>query len=154
MRQFGHKFRRQQPIGPYIVDVVCFAKKLLVELDGWTHSREQNYQHDDVRQDWLEARGFTVLRFTDDEVMADRAAVGDTIFTVSKRFRTDRRSRLPPSYGLRPSDPPARGDGQLPSLREGEITFLAIPPLMGGSVDRRAGEGGGATTSGTASAGA
>ena len=109
MRQFGHKFRRRQPIGPYIVDFVCFAKKLVVERGGWTHGLQQNYQHDDVRQDWLEARGFTVLRFTDDEVMADRAAVGDTIFTVSKRFRTDRRSRFPPLVWAAPVRSPRKG---------------------------------------------
>jgi very-short-patch-repair endonuclease len=61
---------------------VCFAKKLIVELDGWTHGLAQNYEHDDIRQAWLEDHGFTVLRFTDEEVMEDRDAVGDAIFTV------------------------------------------------------------------------
>ena len=112
------------------------VQKLVVELGGWTHGLEQNYQHDDVRQDWLEARGFTVLRFTDDEVMADRAAVGDTIFTVSKQFQTDRRSRFPPLVwaalvrsprkgGLSVAEPSRRGD-----------YLLSNPPLMG---DRSAG---------------
>ncbi|MCP4306664.1 MAG: DUF559 domain-containing protein, partial [bacterium] len=72
MRQLGDKFRRQQPIGPYIVDFVCFAKKLVVELDGWTHSLEQNDRYDDLRQQWLEDPRFVVSPFPDDEAMEDR----------------------------------------------------------------------------------
>jgi very-short-patch-repair endonuclease len=82
MRQLGYRFRRQQPIGPCIVDFVCFSKKLVVELDGWTHGLEQNYEHDEARQQWLEDQGFVVLRFTDDEVMADRDGFGDAIFAL------------------------------------------------------------------------
>ncbi|MCP4966081.1 MAG: endonuclease domain-containing protein [bacterium] len=81
-QQLGYKFKRQQPIGPYIVDFVCYSKKLIVELDGWTHGLAQNFDRDDARQVWLEYRGFTVLRFTDEEVMEDREAVGDAIFAT------------------------------------------------------------------------
>ena len=53
LRQFGgHKFRRQQPIGIYIVDFVCLEKKLIVELDGGHHLEQVSY--DQERDAWLE----------------------------------------------------------------------------------------------------
>ena len=63
----GLKFRRQQPIGDYIVDFVCFEKKLIVEVDGSQHL--DAIGHDAARTVWLEAVGFTVVRFWNDEVL-------------------------------------------------------------------------------------
>ena len=74
-RQLGYKFRRQQPIGPFIVDFVCHEKKLIVELDGWTHDFAETHHYDLARQRWLEAEGFAVLRFSDDEVAEERDGV-------------------------------------------------------------------------------
>jgi len=79
-RQLEAKFRRQHPIGPFIVDFVCLQKKLIVELDGWTHDLKQNATYDRNRQRWLEGNGYRVLRFTDDEVMNDRVRVVDANF--------------------------------------------------------------------------
>src|SRR5262249_8777605 len=63
----GHKFRRQRAIGPYIVDFVCLEKHVVVEVDGGQHHKHQTY---DARRDgWLRGKGFTVLRFWDDEVL-------------------------------------------------------------------------------------
>ena len=84
--RLGYKFRRQQPIGPFIVDFVCFAKRLIVELDGFTHGLQQNHSYDRYRQRWLEADGFRVLRYSDDEVMEDRGAVLDSIATVLEQM--------------------------------------------------------------------
>src|SRR5262245_13645291 len=68
LRQIGgHKFRRQRAIGPYIVDFVCLEKNVVVEVDGGQHRQHRSY---DARRDgWLRGKGFTVLRFWDDEVL-------------------------------------------------------------------------------------
>ena len=63
----GHKFRRQQPIGPYIVDFVCFEAKLVLELDGGQHVQAETT--DRARDTWLRAQGFRVLRFWNNDVM-------------------------------------------------------------------------------------
>ena len=81
-RQLGFKFRRQQPIGRYVVDFVCLEKRLIVEVDGWTHSFEETFERDRKRQAWLEAQGYRVVRFDDQDVFADRAAVVETIYTL------------------------------------------------------------------------
>ncbi len=65
----GLKFRRQRPIGPYIVDFVCYKPKLVIELDGGQHNEKHLAENDAVRTDWLNARGFKVLRFWDDDAL-------------------------------------------------------------------------------------
>ena len=57
----GYKFRRQRPIGPYIVDFVCLEKSLVIEVDGGQH--EGQLVHDTSRDAWLESQGYRVLRF-------------------------------------------------------------------------------------------
>jgi len=69
----GDKFRRQQPIGPYIVDFVYFEKRLIIELDGGQHSEQVSY--DSERTAWLEAQGFQLLRFWNDQVFKEIEAV-------------------------------------------------------------------------------
>jgi very-short-patch-repair endonuclease len=60
----GLKFRRQVPLGPYVVDFLCLRHRLIIEADGPFHDVE-----DDARRDaWLQAQGFHVLRFTNREV--------------------------------------------------------------------------------------
>jgi len=73
----GEKFRRQQPIGKYIVDFVCPERKLIVEVDGGQH-REQ-IAYDDERTAWLESGGSRVLRFWNNEVLEDVEVVLDVI---------------------------------------------------------------------------
>ncbi|MCD5408251.1 endonuclease domain-containing protein [Candidatus Bipolaricaulota bacterium] len=70
-RQLGVKFRRQAPIGPYIVDFVCFEKRLVVELDGSQHGLPPRRAYDAQRSRWLRSQGFRVLRFWDSEVLID-----------------------------------------------------------------------------------
>lgn len=65
----GLKFRRQEQIGDYIVDFVCYEKKLIIELDGGHHSQEETKMNDERRQNWLSSQGFTVIRFWNSEVM-------------------------------------------------------------------------------------
>jgi len=58
-----YKFRRQQPIGPYVVDFVCFEQKLILELDGSQHAEPRNRATDASRTAYLGSRGFRVVRF-------------------------------------------------------------------------------------------
>ena len=74
----GHKFRRQAPVGRYIVDFLCNERKLVVELDGGQHAERS--ESDAVRTSWLEAQGLTVLRFWDNEVLTAPEAVMSVIW--------------------------------------------------------------------------
>jgi len=67
------KFRRQQPLGDYIVDFVCFERRLIIEVDGSQHLA--SVDEDDARTQWLQAQGFKVLRFWNDDVLRDSAYV-------------------------------------------------------------------------------
>ena len=73
----GYKFRRQQPLGHYIVDFVCFEKRLIVEVDGSQHIEQQSY--DEARGQWLESQGYRVLRFWNDEVLNRTESVVEAI---------------------------------------------------------------------------
>ena len=81
----GLRFRRQAPIGPYIVDFFCPDTKLVIEIDGGQHADQQDY--DGRRTHWLEERGYRVLRFWNNDVLANT----DGVFTEIQRM-----SRLSP----------------------------------------------------------
>ena|SRR5271157_4449041 len=70
------KWRRQVPLGPYIVDFVCFERRVVVECDGSQHAENAL---DAARDAWLTAQGFTVLRFWNHAVLKERSTVIDTI---------------------------------------------------------------------------
>ncbi len=63
----GHKFGRQVPLGPVVVDFACYASRLVVEIDGPVHYA--SVQQDAVRDAYLEGSGFRVLRFSADDVL-------------------------------------------------------------------------------------
>lgn len=67
-----YKFRRQHPIGPYVVDFVCIEARLAVELDGGQHA---NMASDALRTAFLEAEGYRVLRFWNNDILKQTAAV-------------------------------------------------------------------------------
>ncbi|HEV2512450.1 endonuclease domain-containing protein [Bosea sp. (in: a-proteobacteria)] len=69
----GLRFRRQVPLLGYTVDFICIERRLIVELDGAQHDHEQDY--DAARTQEIERYGFTVLRFTNRQVLDDRDAV-------------------------------------------------------------------------------
>jgi very-short-patch-repair endonuclease len=75
----GVKFRRQQPMGPYIVDFVIFEKKLVIEIDGGQHNENETTEKDDARTRRLEAEGFQVLRFWNNDVIMNIEGVLETI---------------------------------------------------------------------------
>jgi very-short-patch-repair endonuclease len=78
-RLIGASFRRQVPIANYIADFVCHAAKLVIELDGGQHFSDQAEQADAARSAAIETQGFMVLRFSNHDVMSNRAGVLETI---------------------------------------------------------------------------
>jgi very-short-patch-repair endonuclease len=110
----GKKFRRQQPIGPYVVDFVHFGARLIVEADGGQHN---DAPHDERRDAWLRTQGFKVLRFWNNEIMSNLDGVLITVMAAL--------NELPPPL---PNPSPARGEGLLmplpnPSPARGEGRF-------------------------------
>jgi very-short-patch-repair endonuclease len=67
-RLAGLSFRRQAPCGPYIADFLCADARLVIEVDGATHSTEEEIAYDRRREKWFAANGYRVLRLTNDEV--------------------------------------------------------------------------------------
>ncbi len=75
----GYKFVRQVPLGPYIVDLLCKAERLVIEIDGEQHADNER----DVRRTaFLNENGYSVLRFWNHEVLREREAVLDAILAV------------------------------------------------------------------------
>jgi very-short-patch-repair endonuclease len=68
----GFRFRRQQPMGPFVVDFFCPQASLIIEVDGGQHS---DNERDDSRTRWLEARGYRVVRFWNNEVLSNTEGV-------------------------------------------------------------------------------
>lgn len=66
--QFGVKFRRQHGIGNYVADFYCPAKKLVIEIDGSQHFKEESKIYDKTRTQFIQAAGMKVLRFTNAEI--------------------------------------------------------------------------------------
>jgi len=76
----GTHFRRQAPIGPYVVDFLCPAKRLIIELDGGHHNEDETTKRDGKRQLWLEREGYRVIRFWNSEITGDLTAVIERIY--------------------------------------------------------------------------
>ena len=72
----GFKFRRQQPVGSYVADFVNLEKKVVIELDGGQHALHPG---DRIRDEWLRAEGYKVLRFWDNQVFSNLEGVLETI---------------------------------------------------------------------------
>ena len=75
-------FRRQHPIGPYIVDFYCARLRLAVEVDGLIHGTGQTPAHDDRRDAWLRSQGIEVIRYAAADVLRDADAVAHSIWTL------------------------------------------------------------------------
>ena len=82
LKSIGYKFRQQVPIDHTIVDFACLASRLIIEVDGATHSTEADVERDQIRQQYLEQQGFVVLRFWNDDVRTDIERVMDQIVHV------------------------------------------------------------------------
>jgi very-short-patch-repair endonuclease len=83
----GHKFRRQHPVGPFVLDFYCHAAALGFEIDGRSH--EERAIADARRTAYLESIGISVVRFTNDEVLSDLDAVGSAILLAGSRKLSD-----------------------------------------------------------------
>jgi very-short-patch-repair endonuclease len=94
-RLAGLKFRRQQPLGPYVVDFYCEEAALVVEADGPIHYQRQAY--DRARDTFLEKAGLAVLRFTNEQILAKPRSVLRRIVCVAE----PRSSRVSPPFSLR-----------------------------------------------------
>ena len=79
-KQLGVKFNRQHIIEDYIVDFVCLEKNLVIEVDGEYHHEEKQTEDDAFRTNDLNAMGFTVIRFDNDEIYTDIDSVIDRIY--------------------------------------------------------------------------
>jgi very-short-patch-repair endonuclease len=75
-------FRRQAPIGPYVVDFVCLREKLVIEVDGPLHTEPGASRRDAERTLWLEGQGYRLLRFWNQEVYENIEGVLDTIYAA------------------------------------------------------------------------
>ena len=100
-RLYGQKFRRQQPIGPYIVDFVHLGARLVIEADGGQHNGDAA---DQERDGWLKAEGYRVMRFWNNDILQSTDAVLEEIFKA-----------VSPS----PCPSPLKGEGTLQEGPEG-----------------------------------
>lgn len=80
------KFRRQVPIGNYVADFVCEIHNVIIELDGGQHNEPENIEYDKFRTEFLESKGYKVLRFWNDEIVNNINGVCETIYnTIFKK---------------------------------------------------------------------
>ena len=93
---FAWKFRRQEPVGPYICDFVCYPKRLVVEVDGAQHAEDPAVVGtDEARDAYLRRLGFQVLRFANSEVLGDLEMVLGTIEAALQSRPDVHRNREP-----------------------------------------------------------
>ena len=83
-RLSGYKFRRQKPIGYYVVDFICVERKLIIEIDGGQHNTPEGKKYDHQRSQFLQKQGYNVIRFWDNEVNKEM----DEVLNVINRALT------------------------------------------------------------------
>jgi very-short-patch-repair endonuclease len=98
----GLNFRRQHPMGPYLLDFYCLAIGLAVEVDGGQHNFEQQKDRDEQRTRWLEAKGVRVIRFWNNDVTGNLRGVPGEIARVASTMTPS--PTLPLSGGGRRRD--------------------------------------------------
>jgi len=119
----GYKFRKQHPIGSYVADFARIEAMLVVEVDGATHGTPEEIAHDERRDAFLQANGWTVFRTTNNEVYTDVASVIDAIVGPF-RLGAPRRADPPP--------PLSRGR----TLRAGIPSRYTAIPIMSSKLRR------------------
>ena len=122
--KLGEHFRRQHPIDNYIADFVCLRKQLVIEIDGGYHEDIDQQKRDDFRTRELAKKGFQVIRFTNEEVLADTDRV---VSDISQILNNKETGSIPPSLGAKP----AVGQSIPPSLGEEPVVSQSIPPSLG-----------------------
>lgn len=119
----GYKFRRQHPVSGFIPDFVCLDAKLIIEVDGAYHNDEEQKNYDAARTQWLQEYNYTLLRFTNEEVMSDIDAVVKKI----KESLSENVKQLKQSEAGSPS--------LLEREVEGEVVISAAVTEIGGETD-------------------
>jgi len=109
------KFRRQVPIGRYIVDFYCVELRLAIELDGSQHQAAWMVDYESERTGDLIRRGVRLLRIPNELLMRDSIMVGEQISAVIAELLSEKET---PSSGLRPPSPPCAGEKKL----DGEVS--------------------------------
>ncbi|WP_288587689.1 DUF559 domain-containing protein [uncultured Methylobacterium sp.] len=95
-RLSGHKFKRQVPITPYIVDFLCPSARLIVELDGEPHETAERRRRDAARDTWLRSQSFEIMRFMNETFLGNPQLALDAVLaaiegrTISPPPTTDR----------------------------------------------------------------
>jgi very-short-patch-repair endonuclease len=90
----GYQFRRERPVLNYIADFMCMDLKLIIEVDGLTHHWEETYVKDEKKDKDLKEAGFTILRFTDDEVLKNMV---EAVAGIEKTIEEIESTKQPPS---------------------------------------------------------
>jgi very-short-patch-repair endonuclease len=113
----GTHFRRQVPIGSYVIDFACMAARLVIEIDGSQHGEAENAARDDARTRWLEREGYRVLRFWNNDIVQNPQGVLDVVYAALYGSRDSEPKTLihergrahptPARFARRPS--PSRG---------------------------------------------
>jgi very-short-patch-repair endonuclease len=85
LKPLGYHFRRQAPIGQYIVDFASFQSRIIVEADGGQHGMPEGARSDQVRDTFLQSQGFRVLRFWNSDVDANLSGVMETVLSALKQ---------------------------------------------------------------------
>lgn len=118
----GFKFRRQHPIAGFIPDFVCLEQKLIIEIDGEYHNVNEQQQYDTARTEWLKEHSYSLLRFTNEQVLNEMPVVLQKIKEVLQSKTTSKLSE---------SDSPSPLEREL----EGEVSIVAAVTEIGGESD-------------------
>jgi very-short-patch-repair endonuclease len=124
----GLQFRRQHPIGPYILDFYCSVARLAIEIDGASHANDAQAKHDERRDRWLRAKGITVLRVGAANILRDEDLECLLNYIAQVATPLHRLRRSPPARGriLVAMALPLRSGG------EGEVCVLWFLPVKRG----------------------
>lgn len=117
-RKLGIAFRRQAPIGPFVVDFLCRKAMLVVEVEGEHHGEHSQWDHDVERDAWLRSHGYSVLRFWNADVRHELDAVTEAILAEVRRLS---------SLNIKKNSLPLRFEETL----KGESGFVSFLPLQG-----------------------
>ncbi|WP_246513569.1 endonuclease domain-containing protein [Paradevosia shaoguanensis] len=126
-RTGGYHFRKQVPIGPYYADMACHHAQLVIEVDGDTHFDDRGLRHDAARDAFLSREGYTVLRFTNLEVLRNPDGVYDVVSTYLAGRPKSPKYLATPSLALPTRGRVERVAGSTPNAESGSPAELSQP---------------------------